>query len=131
MSLLSAVRRGCLAALAAAVPAQAGSEIRVPKDQPTIQAAVDAARPGQRIVVSHGKFCGATITQRVELVGKHGATIIGCPEPVAGVLRVGFLLPMTGPRGQHPRLHLRWEGISNADLTPLAARRSSAERSTR
>jgi len=122
MSLFSALRRVCLAALAVAAPAQGLPELRVPHDQPTIQAAVDAAQPGQRIVVSRGSFCGATLTQRVELVGKRGATIIGCPQPVAGALRVGFLLPDGRASGSRIRgFTFDGTGISNANLTPLAA----------
>ena len=116
------LRRGCLAALALSAPAQASHDIRVPRDQPTIQAAIDVAQPGQRIVVSRGRFCGATVTQRVELVGKPGATIIGCPAPVAGALRVGFLLPDARASGSSVRgFTFDGTGISNANLDPLAA----------
>ena len=122
MSLCPALRRGCLAALAASLPAQAFHDLRVPQDQPTIQAAVDAARPGQRIVVSRGKFCGATLSRRVNLVGKHGATIIGCPDPTVGPLRTGFLLPDGRSSGSSiSGFTFDGRGISNADLTPLAA----------
>jgi len=122
MSLLLALRRGCLAALALSAPALASHPIRVPQDQPTIQAAIDAAQPGQRIVVSRGRFCGATLTQRVKLVGKSGATIIGCPAPVAGVLRVGFLLPDDRASGSSIRgFTFDGTGISNSNLNPIAA----------
>jgi hypothetical protein len=122
MSLCSALRRACLAALAVSVPAQAWHDLRVPQDQPTIQAAVDAAQPGQRIVVSHGRFCGATLTKRVTLVGKAGATIIGCPDPAVGALRVGFFLPDGASSGSSiGGFTFDGQGVSNADLTPLAA----------
>jgi hypothetical protein len=95
--------------------------IRVPEDQPTIQDAVDLAANGDRIVVGRGNFCGATVTKRLELKGKHGATIIGCDQPAVGVFRAGFLLPddrASGTRISGFRFDGR--GISNANLTPLA-----------
>src|SRR3974377_841250 len=70
-----------------------GHLIRVPRDQPTIQAAVDAASDGDRIVVTGGRVCGATLNKRLELVGRRGATIVGCDAPAVGAFRVGFFLP--------------------------------------
>jgi hypothetical protein len=95
--------------------------IRVPHDHPTLQAAVDAASDGDRIRVGPGRFCGATITKRLELIGR-GATIIGCPEPSTGPYRVGFLLPdarASGTKIQGFRFDGR--GVSNANLDPIGA----------
>src|SRR5262249_3821102 len=66
--------------------------LRVPQRYSTIQAAVDAANDGDQIVVSRGRFCGATLTRRVSLQARPGATIVGCDAPVSGPYRVGFLL---------------------------------------
>jgi hypothetical protein len=94
---------------------------RVPEDHPTIQAAVDAASAGDRIVVSRGRFCGATVTKPLDLRGKHGATIIGCPAPVVGPFRAGFFLPDGGASGTRIRgFRFDGRGISNSNLTPLA-----------
>ena len=96
--------------------------LRVPAKFPTIQAAVDAASDGDRIVVGGGQFCGATITKRVSLVGKHGATIIGCDAPVTGAYRIGFFLPDTRASGSRIRgFRFDGRGVSNANLTPLGA----------
>ncbi|HTS80933.1 MAG TPA: hypothetical protein VMH40_10075 [Myxococcaceae bacterium] len=99
-----------------------GHLIRVPRDQPTIQAAVDAASDGDRIVVTGGQFCGATLTKRVELVGRQGATIIGCDAPAVGVYRVGFFLPDARASGSSIRgFRFDGRGVSNANLTPIGA----------
>jgi hypothetical protein len=96
--------------------------LRVPHDYPTIQAAVDAASDGDRIDVGRGRFCGATLTRRVDLHGRPGTTIIGCDAPVSGAYRVGFLLP--DARASGTSIHgFRFDGrgVSNADLLPLGA----------
>jgi len=56
--------------------AHAGNVLRVPKDYDTIQAAVDAADPGDTIRVGPGDYAGATITKRVELKGSGKGTRI-------------------------------------------------------
>ena len=58
--------------------------IRVPRDFPTIQLAVDNAKPLDTIRVGPGRWCGATITKALKLVGERGTTIIGCPPGVPG-----------------------------------------------
>jgi hypothetical protein len=94
---------------------------RVPQDHLTIQAAVDAASAGDRIVVSRGRFCGATVTKPLDLRAKHGATIVGCPVPAVGLLRAGFFLPDGRASGTRIRgFHFDGSGVSNANLTPLA-----------
>lgn len=101
--------------------------LRVPADYPTIQEAVDAAQDGDRIRVSKGRYCGATITKRLELVGRGGPRIIGCdtsPQVTTG-LRAGFYLP--GTKGTNPAsgssirgFRFDGRGVSNANLAPLS-----------
>ena len=101
-----------------------GSEqvIRVPRDHATIQAAVDAASDGDRIEIGRGRFCGATITKRLELRGRSGTTIIGCDAPVTGAFRVGFLLPDARASGTEIRgFRFDGRGVSNANLSPIGA----------
>ncbi len=110
--------------------APAGAEpsvLRVPKDHPTVQAAVDAAVPGDQIRVGPGDWCGATITKRLDLVGEGGATIVGCPAPHhdgVAALRIGFFLPgLAGsPASGTTIRHFVFDGqgVSNSNLTPLA-----------
>jgi hypothetical protein len=95
---------------------------RVPADHATIQLAVDAAQPGEEVLVSSGQWCGATITKQVELVGKPGATIIGCPAPALnGVLRIGFMLQGSAASGTAIRgFRFDGNGVSNSNLAPLS-----------
>src|SRR5690242_11453641 len=51
---------------------------RVPAQYPTIQAAIDAAQDGDRIRVSRGDYCGATVSKRVTLEGRGKPRIVGC-----------------------------------------------------
>ena len=96
--------------------------IRVPHDFATLQEAVDAASDGDRIEVGPGRFCGATITRRVDLRGRPGATIVGCPAPAVGAYRVGFFLPDRSGSGTSIRgFRFDGGGVSNANLDPLGA----------
>lgn len=124
-TLLSAL--GCCAALLSATAAHAAT-LRVPTQFATIQAAVDAAAPGDRIRVGRGDYCGATVTKPLSLEGRGRHTrIIGCatsPAPFAG-LRTGFYLP--GSQGVNPASGTRirgftfdGQGISNTNLSPLS-----------
>jgi hypothetical protein len=63
-------------ALGAFAAAAEAAVLRVPKDYATIQAAVDAADPGDTIRVGPGEFAGATITKRLELKGSGAGTRI-------------------------------------------------------
>jgi len=74
--------------------------IKVPKDYPTIQDAVDAGQPGDTIVVRPGKHNGAVVTKRLNIQGGFGQgkkTIInGGPQSHPDwkpELRAGFLFP--------------------------------------
>src|SRR4051812_22262841 len=52
--------------------------LHVPGEYPTIAAALDAAAVGDRIEVTGGRNCGAAVAKRVALVGREGASIVGC-----------------------------------------------------
>jgi len=99
---------------------------RVPEKLSTIQAAVDAARDGDQILVLPGAYCGATIDKRVDLVGLGHPRIIGCSSgPTLGVTRVGFFMP--GPGGKNPANGTKirgfvfdGRGVSSANLAPLS-----------
>ena len=116
----------CAASVCAAAGASA-KVLRVPSRLPTIQAAVDAAEPGDEIRVASGEFCGAVIDKRLTLVGTGRSRIIGCaagPTIVAGA-RVGFFLP--GTAGVNPASGTEisgfvfdGRGVSSANLAPLA-----------
>jgi hypothetical protein len=111
-----------------AAPAWART-LRVPRDYPSIQGAVDAASPGDEIEVGKGRFCGATITKPLTLTSArhHGAIIVGCPSSplLVGALRVGFLLPGSGGSGPASGTRIRGfvfdgKGVSSGNLAPLA-----------
>ena len=120
-----------LLALLGATPAVSAGEqrehpstriLRVPERYGTIQAAVDAANDGDRIIVSRGRFCGATLTRRVSLQAKPGGTIVGCDAPVSGPYRVGLLLPDARASGSSIRgFRFDGRGVSNTNLAPLGA----------
>jgi hypothetical protein len=112
-----------LALLTFSVPSLAGSRVlRVPREYSTIQAAVDAAVDGDRILVQRGRFCGATISKRLVLTGRPGTTIIGCDQPaLATGLRMGFFLPDGRASGTSIRgFRFDGTGVSNQNLAPVA-----------
>lgn len=126
--MLRALMFGALSAAVLLLSSAAeAATLKVPSQYPTIQAAVDAAAAGDRIVVSRGQHCGATLTKPVMLEGKGKPRIIGCatsPQISAG-LRAGFYLP--GSKGQNPAsgssirgFVFEGRGVSNANLEPLA-----------
>ncbi len=97
--------------------------VRVPEDQPTIQAAVDTCAPGDQIRVGPGSWVGATITKQVHLIGEGGATIVGdASSPnLAGVLRIGFFLPDNAADGTTiSHFTFDGQGVSNSNFNPLS-----------
>lgn len=123
-TLLSAL--GCCAVVLSATAASAAT-LRVPAQYPTIQAAVDAAAPGDKIRVSRGSYCGATLTKPVSLEGRGRPRIIGCATSpmISPGLRAGFFLPGSQGANAASGSSIRGfvfdgEGISNANLEPLS-----------
>ncbi|HMJ11244.1 MAG TPA: hypothetical protein VK524_07535 [Polyangiaceae bacterium] len=109
-----------------ASPAAAGV-LAVPDSHPTIQAAVDAAQPGDKIFVRRGSHCGAVLDKPVHLIGLGYPTIVGCDSGpfLAASVRVGFLLP--GANGTSAAsgstitgFSFDGAGVSNTNLAPLA-----------
>ncbi|MBI4667765.1 MAG: T9SS type A sorting domain-containing protein, partial [Elusimicrobia bacterium] len=115
--------------------------IKVPKDYPTLQAAVDAANPGDMINIGPGNFCGAYISKRLEIVGTkgqypltlpspprgegggEGVVIIGCPAPAPfhpSGFRVGLWLSSSAASGTTIKnITFDGKGVSNMNLKPL------------
>jgi hypothetical protein len=83
---------------------------------------VDAAKTGDRIRVSKGSWCGATIDKRVKLEGEGKAIIVGCAAPtLQGTLRIGFFLPDQRASGtQISDFVFDGSGIGNSNTSPLA-----------
>lgn len=115
------------AVLLAAMPGEAQARVRhVPDRYATIQAAVDAADPGDVIDVGAGQFCGATLDRPVDLRGHGHATIIGCADgPVlSNGVRAGFRLPGADGSSAASGTHIEGftfdgRGVSAANLEPL------------
>lgn len=101
--------------------------LHVPRQFAALQTAIDAAAPGDTIIVHRGRYCGATVTKPVTLIGRGHPTIIGCASnpTLAGALRIGLFLD--GTNGTSPAsgttivgFDFDGAGISNSNLTPLA-----------
>src|SRR5437879_5415715 len=78
--------------------------IKVPQDQPSIQLAVSAAAPGDKIMVGPGgTWFGATIDRSVILIGEGNPVINDGPTlptpPDASSPKVGFYLDGSGSPG--------------------------------
>src|SRR6478609_3154334 len=110
-----------LVAMAVGTTASAGT-LRVPQDFATIQAAVDAAQPGDHVRVGPGRWCGATVDKRVRIEGHGLSTIVGCASPTldAGPLRVGFLLTAGASGSQVRGFVFDGSGVSNQNTAVLA-----------
>lgn len=100
---------------------------RVPQSYATIQAAIDASRPGDSIDVAPGHYCGATLDRPVHLVGRGQPVIEGCADgpALARGERIGFFLP--GTAGVNPASGSSIEGfvfdgrgLSQTNLEPIA-----------
>ena len=134
MNRVSVVSRKAVAALVGGlmvvVATQTGAAAavrRVPQTYATIQAAIDAASPGDSIDVAAGSSCVATLDRHVRLIGHGQPVIVGCADgPVlpAGE-RIGFFLP--GTAGANPAsgstiqgFVFDGRGLSQTNLNPLS-----------
>src|SRR5579884_2135101 len=100
-----------LAVVAAGASGARAAPRHVPQSYRTIQAAVDAARPGDTIEVAPGQYCGATLDRAVHLVGHGQPVIVGCADGPALPRgeRIGFFLP--GTAGDNPASGSSIEGF--------------------
>jgi nitrous oxidase accessory protein NosD len=115
-----------VAALVASTTANAAVR-RVPHSYPTIQAAINAANPGDTVEVGPGAYCGATVDRPLTFIGREQPVIIGCDDgpALAGGERIGFYLP--GASGTSPASGTRIDGfvfdgsgLSETNLQPIA-----------
>jgi hypothetical protein len=98
------------------------STIRVPKDAPTIAAAIGAASAGDTIQVDKGDWCGTKITMPLDLEGNKGARIIGCsssPMTIYGG-RKGFLVGAAASGTIIHNFEFDGRGFSDINPSPLA-----------
>jgi len=100
----------------------AQSTIHVPQDFPTIQAAIDAASPGDTILVAEGRWCGAFVRKPVNLIGSDDdTTIISCPTNFGPAdQKRGFLMQTAGS-GSSVR-HFTFDGAGYSDTNTAPSR---------
>jgi hypothetical protein len=100
----------------------AQATIHVPQEFPTIQAAIDAANPGDTILVAEGRWCGAIVRKTVNLVGgDDDSTIIACANN-AGPANLKRGLSMQAAASGSSVRHFTFDGAgySDANTTPIA-----------
>ncbi|MEK6544468.1 MAG: hypothetical protein AABZ44_08555, partial [Elusimicrobiota bacterium] len=116
----------------------------VPKDQPTLQSAIDAASPGDDIRLAPGRHCGAFLNKRLTITGEgqagtaslklyhhyswpvlqeDGAVIVACPDGPKHPAGVSVGLWLSSPQASGSvlsNLSFDGAGISNENPNPLA-----------
>jgi len=95
---------------------------RVPQDFATIQLAVDNANVGDTVQVGTGRWCGASITKTLSLIGE-GATIMGCsesPGPFGEFFKAGFTIEPDASGTSIRHFVFDGDGISDINRDPLA-----------
>jgi hypothetical protein len=100
----------------------AQSTIHVPQEFPTIQAAIDAAIPGDTILVAEGRWCGATVRKTVNLIGvDDDSTIIACPNNAGPAnLKRGLVMQAAASGSSVRHFAFDGAGYSDANTTPIA-----------
>ncbi len=116
-------------ALVLSATAVEAAVLRVPEDAATLQGAVAIANAGDTIEVGAGRWCGALVTTRLNLVGHDDAVIVGVKDgqtcgPTIGdtttTYRVGFHLSTSAASGTTVR-GFRFDGSEIAsDPSALA-----------
>ena len=99
----------------------AQSTIHVPQDFPTIQSALDAASPGDTILVAEGRWCGAIVRKAVNLVGvDDDTTIIACANNAGPAnLKRGLLMQAAASGATVSHFVFDGAGFSDSNRTPL------------
>lgn len=100
----------------------AQTTIHVPQNFPNIQAAIDAANPGDTILVAEGRWCGAILNKPVNLVGvDDDSTIIACPNNAGPAdLKRGLLMQAGASGSTVSHFVFDGAGFSDANRAPLA-----------
>ena len=86
-----------------------GNILRVPDDYATIQEAVDAADPGDTILVGPGEYAGAIVNEAVHIQAT-GIVVINDGPNSHSFLRAGFLFPGEGAGSGSTIRGFRFEG---------------------
>jgi hypothetical protein len=99
----------------------AQTTIHVPQNFPNIQAAIDAANPGDTILVAEGRWCGAILNKPVNLVGvDDDSTIIACPNNAGPAdLKRGLLMQPGASGSTVSHFEFDGAGFSDTNRTPL------------
>ncbi|MCB9852366.1 MAG: right-handed parallel beta-helix repeat-containing protein [Phycisphaerales bacterium] len=146
------IRRLVIAALCLATPAVAtAATINVPADQPTIQGAINAAAPGDTILVAPGTYNETLIINQADLEiistgGRNVTTIAAAPGAAVPIVTIAdrgvtLGLPNQGFRIEHQDVastdtilingaQIGWPGADNANPTTIAGNRFVAHDGT-
>lgn len=96
--------------------------IRVPKDYPTIQEAINAASDGDTIRVGAGEWFGGIVNKSVRIIGMRGAVIVdGEPYAPANPAHWGFFITPEGSGSTISRFTFRCEYIGDTGNYLFAA----------
>ena len=84
------------------LPTKSPGVLNVPDDYPSIQEAINAASPGDKIIVGPGEWFGAVVDEAVEIRGAEGAVINDGPlHPEHPDIKRGFVVTADGVTISH------------------------------